>query len=114
MAARWAATRVELGAVHRFRTPDGRPDTECADLTLRVRSGIDPATVFDDLHVGGHVTVWDTAAGALAHPPCRPPNATYVACPRCWRWTPTTPPPRSTRSSATGSSSPARSTTSRW
>ena len=67
MAARWAATRVELGAVHRFRTPDGGPDTEYADLTLRIRSGIDPDTVFDDLHAGGHIQLWDTEADALAH-----------------------------------------------
>ena len=67
MAAQWATTRVELGAVHRFRTPDGHPDTEYADLTLRIRSGIDPDTVFDDLNAGGHIQLWDSEADALAH-----------------------------------------------
>ncbi|HZM66305.1 MAG TPA: AAA family ATPase [Nakamurella sp.] len=67
MAARWATTQVEVGAVHRFRTPDGDLDTEYADLTMRIRSGVDPETVFDDLNAGGHVKVWDSEADALAH-----------------------------------------------
>ena len=67
MAAQWATTRVELAAVHRFRTPDGDLDTEYADLTLRIRSGIDPETVFDDLNTGGHVQIWDSEADALGH-----------------------------------------------
>src|SRR5664279_3068160 len=57
----------KLGAVHRFRTPDGALDTEYADLTLRIRSGIDPEAVFDDLNAGGHIKVWDSEADALAH-----------------------------------------------
>jgi ATP-dependent exoDNAse (exonuclease V) alpha subunit len=65
MVASWAPTQVELGAVHRFRTPDNQVDTEYADLTLRIRAGVDPETVFDDLHQSGHVKVWDTAADAL-------------------------------------------------
>ena len=53
--------------MHRFRTPDNHVDTEYADLTLRIRAGIDPEKVFDDLHQSGHVQVWDTAADALGH-----------------------------------------------
>jgi exodeoxyribonuclease V alpha subunit len=53
--------------VHRFRTPHNQTNTEYADLTLRIRAGIDPEKVFDDLHAGGHVQVWDTAADALGH-----------------------------------------------
>jgi len=67
MAAQWATTRVELAAVHRFRTPDGHLDTQYADLTLRIRSGIDPEAVFDDLNAGGHIKVWDSEADALGH-----------------------------------------------
>jgi ATP-dependent exoDNAse (exonuclease V) alpha subunit len=67
MVAGWAPTQVELGAVHRFRTPNNQVDTEYADLTLRIRAGIDPEKVFDDLHQSGHVQVWDTAADALGH-----------------------------------------------
>jgi AAA domain len=67
IAARWATTHVELAAVHRFRTPDGDLDTEYADLTLRIRSGIDPEAVFDDLNAGGHVQTWDSEADALGH-----------------------------------------------
>jgi ATP-dependent exoDNAse (exonuclease V) alpha subunit len=67
MVAAWAPTQVELGAVHRFRTPDNQVDTEYADLTLRIRAGIDPETVFDDLHQSGHVKVWDSEADALGH-----------------------------------------------
>jgi len=67
MAAQWATTQMELAAVHRFRTPDGHLDTQYADLTLRIRSGIDPEAVFDDLNAGGHIKVWDSEADALGH-----------------------------------------------
>jgi ATP-dependent exoDNAse (exonuclease V) alpha subunit len=65
MVAGWAPTQVELGAVHRFRTPDNQVDAEYADLSLRIRAGVDPEKVFDDLHESGHVQVWDTEADAL-------------------------------------------------
>jgi ATP-dependent exoDNAse (exonuclease V) alpha subunit len=65
MVAAWAPTQVELGAVHRFRTPDGTLDTGYADLTMRIRAGTDPEKVFDDLHTTGHVRVWDSEADAL-------------------------------------------------
>jgi exodeoxyribonuclease V alpha subunit len=47
------ADHLTLDAVHRFTRPDGRgatvPDTEYADLTLAMRTGADPAGVFDTL-----------------------------------------------------------------
>lgn len=67
MVARWAPIQVELSAVHRFRTPDDTPDTRYADLSLRIRSGQNPETVFTDLVAGGHVRVWDSEAAALAN-----------------------------------------------
>jgi hypothetical protein len=42
MVAAWSRTALELSAVHRFLTPEGTKDTEYADLSLRIRTGVDP------------------------------------------------------------------------
>jgi hypothetical protein len=63
-----SSASVELSAVHRFRTPDGQPDTEWAELTLRVR---DPDGHAEDvarmLVDSGHVVPVATDADAREH-----------------------------------------------
>ena len=66
MVAQWAPAPVELGAVHRFRAHDGGRDQAYADLSLRIRSGVDPEAVFDELVARGHVRLHRTDADALA------------------------------------------------
>lgn len=66
MVADWAPQPVELDAVHRFRTATGERDVDYAELSRRMRSGQDPAAVFDELAAGGHVQLHETEADALA------------------------------------------------
>ena len=98
MVSGWAPTQIELGAVHRFRTPGNQVDTEYADLTLRIRSGTDPDTVFDDLHAGGHVKVWASDADALGHVAHQTAHRHLEGVPQAVSWPRTTSRPRSTRS----------------
>lgn len=72
--AKWTPQLIELQSIHRFRRtvdvdgqPVNAPDTQYADLSLQLRSGIDPEQVFDKLHATGHVQLWDSEADALAH-----------------------------------------------
>lgn len=65
MVSGWAPVQVELSSVYRFRTPDGLVDTDYAALSLRIRSGIEPEAVFDDLITTGHVQLWENEADAL-------------------------------------------------
>jgi exodeoxyribonuclease V alpha subunit len=55
-ATRWAGpeAHVTLDAVHRFTDPD------YAQLTLQMRTGHDPAAVFDTLHARGQIVVHPT------------------------------------------------------
>ena len=112
MVAGWAPTQVELGAVHRFRTPDDH-------RRHRVR-GPDPAdprrhrprAVFDDLHTSAGTSRSGTARRTRsASSPGTPRTGTWTGRRRRCRWPPTTTPPRSTRSSGNNSSPPAPSTT---
>jgi hypothetical protein len=62
LAHRWAHPDAVVGldTVHRFvHTVDGVsvPDTEYAELSLRMRAGEDPAEVFDALATRGHIIV---------------------------------------------------------
>lgn len=66
MVADWAPNPVELNAIHRFRTDDGGRDHGYADLSLRIRSGVDPDAVFDELIARGHVRLHASDADALA------------------------------------------------
>ena len=66
VVADWAPAPVELDAVHRFRSPDGDRDAVYAELSQRMRSGQNPAGVFDELFAGGHVQLHETEADALA------------------------------------------------
>jgi exodeoxyribonuclease V alpha subunit len=63
LAHRWAHTdaRLDLDSVHRFvRTVDGTtvPDREYAGLSLAMRAGDDPGTVFDALLTRGQIAVY--------------------------------------------------------
>lgn len=72
--ARWTPQLVELQAIHRFRKTidvDGElvntADVEFAELSLKMRSGVDPEQVFAQLVDDGHVQLWDSEEEALAH-----------------------------------------------
>lgn len=66
MVAAHSRTALELSAVHRFLTSEGAKDTAYADLSLRIRTGVDPEAVFDQLLDRGHVQLHDTDTDALA------------------------------------------------
>jgi len=57
MALAWDPEFVQMDSVYRFRFPDGTLDSAYADLSLRLRDGVDPAAVFDALQASGRVVV---------------------------------------------------------
>lgn len=72
--ARWAPAQATISEVHRFqlRTSDEgaalttERDGEFADLSLRMRSGVDPGAVFDELLARGEIRVHRSEADAVA------------------------------------------------
>ncbi|HEY5845630.1 MAG TPA: MobF family relaxase [Nakamurella sp.] len=64
-AHRWSSATVELDEVHRFRRADGSRDEEYAQLSLRMRSGRNPAAVFDELAAADRVKVHRTPNAAV-------------------------------------------------
>jgi conjugative relaxase-like TrwC/TraI family protein len=63
VALRWChpSARIDLDTVHRFvHTIDGQlvPDQEYAALSLQIRTGDDPAAVFDALHTRGQIVIY--------------------------------------------------------
>lgn len=73
-AARWAPAQATIAEVHRFRVrpeQDGAAlaptrDSEFAELSLRIRSGVDPGAVFDELLARGEIRLHRTEADAVA------------------------------------------------
>jgi len=72
MALAWDPTFVQMDSVYRFRFPDGTLDQAYADLSLRLRGGVDPAAVFDALQTSGRVVVHGSERDMTVASP-RPP-----------------------------------------